>query len=128
MLLAIDSSSKGYSVAVSKDKNIVFELASAGIKSQNLIPDLKQAFEKHSLKLDQVKVLIVNIGPGSFTGIRTALTFAKTLEANLELKTYPVNNFEILRFLYPDTQSLAFRASEKNDKEFLAYVLTFSII
>ena len=83
-----------------------------------MITDLKQAFEEHSLKLTDIEYLIVNIGPGSFTGIRTALTLVKALEANLELKVITVNNFQILRYLNPNATKLAFRASLKNTNEY----------
>ena len=64
------------------------------------------------------KYVVVNIGPGSFTGIRTALTLAKTLQANLNIKVIAVNNFQILRFLNPGIEQLAFRASVKNTEEY----------
>lgn len=118
MLLAIDSSIKGYSAALWHAESFLFAFADKGSKSQHLVTDLKSAFEKSSIHLSELEYLIVNIGPGSFTGIRTALTIVKTLEANLNLKMIAINNFQILRYLNPGIERFAFRASIKNTNEF----------
>lgn len=118
MLLAIDSSLKGYSAALSKEGRLIFTLSDNGSKSQYLITDLKKAFDERELELNDLETLIVNIGPGSFTGIRTALTLVKALEANLDIKVITVNNFELIRFLNPELSKIAFRASLKNTNEY----------
>jgi tRNA threonylcarbamoyladenosine biosynthesis protein TsaB len=118
MYLAIDSSLKGYSAALYYNEQLVFALSDNGSKSQYLITDLKTAFEINQLNLHDLEYLIVNIGPGSFTGIRTTLTLVKTLAANLDLKVITINNFELLRYLNPDVSKLAFRASQKNLNEY----------
>lgn len=118
MLLAIDSSLKGYSATLCKNEELVFSIFDKGNKSQYLITDLKDAFDTNNLDLKDLDYLLVNIGPGSFTGIRTALTLVKALEANLDLKVITINNFQLLRYIYPGTSKLAFRASLKNPKEF----------
>jgi tRNA A37 threonylcarbamoyladenosine modification protein TsaB len=118
MHLAIDSSIKGYSAALWHAESFLFDFADNGSKSQHLVTDLKSAFEKSSIHLSELEYLIANIGPGSFTGIRTALTIVKTLEANLNLKVLALNNFQILRYLNPSVERFAFRASLKNTNEF----------
>lgn len=118
MHLAIDSSIKGYSAALWHAESFLFAFADNGSKSQHLITELKSSFEKSSIHLNQLEYLVVNIGPGSFTGIRTALTIVKTLEANLNLKVLALNNFQILRYLNPGVVQFAFRASLKNTNEF----------
>ena len=118
MILAIDSSNRGFSACLKQADSLVFSINSSAAKSQYLITELKAAFENAGIKITGLKKIIVNLGPGSFTGIRTSLTLVKTLEANLELEVYPVNNFQLLRFLNPDIKEFAFRESAKNDKEF----------
>lgn len=119
MLLAIDSSLKGYSGALqSESGELLFSFFKDEQKSQNLIPDLQNAFAEHQLRPELVKNIVVNPGPGSFTGIRTALTLVNTMAANLDLNLIPVNNFQLLRFMHPGKKTFAFSASSKNPKEF----------
>jgi tRNA A37 threonylcarbamoyladenosine modification protein TsaB len=118
MYLAIDSNLNGYSASLVKNNELIFEFEKEAAKSQNLIIDLKEEFLKYDLKVHDIQVVLVNIGPGSFTGIRTALTIANALKANLDIKLIPINNFQILRFLNPASLKIAFRASSKNPNEF----------
>ncbi len=119
MLLAIDSTNKGYSVALSDLEKTVFSFQEPDAKSQYLVTDLKRAFEEASVSLDDLKYIVLNTGPGSFTAIRTALTIVNTLQANLDIGLISVNHFELLRFVHRLTKSdgFAFSASEKNPKE-----------
>lgn len=118
MYIAIDSNINGYSARLVKGDKLVFEFEKEAVKSQNLIIDLKEEFLNHELKPADLEFVLVNIGPGSFTGIRTALTIVNTLKASLKIKVVPINNFQILRFLNPQASKIAFRASAKNPNEF----------
>ena len=118
MLLAIDSSFYGYSALCHDGQKPVFSFKNEGSKSQGLIDDIQDAFGKQDIKPQDLTKLAVNIGPGSFTGIRTALTFAKTLEANLDLEIITVNSFELLRHYHQVATAIAFSASNKNANEF----------
>ncbi|QDT17514.1 tRNA (adenosine(37)-N6)-threonylcarbamoyltransferase complex dimerization subunit type 1 TsaB [Alienimonas californiensis] len=44
-----------------------------------LIPEAVALCERHGLRLADVGLVCVTLGPGSFTGLRLAVTFAKTL-------------------------------------------------
>ena len=123
MFLVIDSSLNGYAAALVQDQDILFSFSNNS-KSQHLVTELKKAFNDNKLNLEDLSSVLVNIGPGSFTGIRTALTVVKALEANLKLKVFTVNNFELLRFLNPSVTKFAFRASVKNDREFFVSLST----
>ena len=118
MLLAIDSSFYGYSALCHNGQKQLFAFENQGSKSQGLIDDIQDAFTKHGIEPQDLTKLALNIGPGSFTGIRTALTFAKTLEASLDLEIMTVNSFELLRHHHQVTGAIAFSASNKNDNEF----------
>lgn len=118
MHLAIDSSINGYSAALSNSGELVFCICDNASKSQYLLRDLQANFTAKDLDLKDLSQITVNIGPGSFTGIRTALSIVNTLKANLNIPVSPVNNFQILRQQNPKLKEIAFRASSKNPNEF----------
>ena len=45
-------------------------------------------FEKHNVKLDENFTVIVNQGPGSFSGIRISLAVAKVLKISKNVKLF----------------------------------------
>jgi tRNA threonylcarbamoyladenosine biosynthesis protein TsaB len=47
---------------------------------------ISQILSKHSLKLTDINYIIVNQGPGSYTGVRVGITVANTLAWSLNTK------------------------------------------
>lgn len=61
-----------------------------------LIPAIQEMLTEQGLKIRQLSALAVNLGPGSFTGIRTGIITARTLGQFLEIPVYGLNQFELL--------------------------------
>lgn len=61
-----------------------------------LIQNLVDLLKLHSLTLKDIDVLGVNIGPGSFTGIRACLTIARVIAQQLDCPLVGVSSLEIL--------------------------------
>lgn len=61
-------------------------------KSQNLLPLIERALKFENLKLKDIKEIIANVGPGSFTGVRVGVSVANTLGFVLKI---PVNGKKI---------------------------------
>ena len=53
---------------------------------------------KHKVQLDESFSVIVNQGPGSFSGVRIALAVAKGLEISKKVKLFGFNNTDLKRF------------------------------
>lgn len=64
--------------------------------SAYLISTIKEILKTNNLTPKDVDYLAVNIGPGSFTGIRAALTVAKVYAEELNIKIIPVESLKIL--------------------------------
>jgi tRNA threonylcarbamoyladenosine biosynthesis protein TsaB len=64
--------------------------------SAQLIPTLQQALEKHSIAKSEIGLFVVVHGPGSFTGLRVALSTVKALASTLRKPVVAVSMLEAL--------------------------------
>lgn len=64
--------------------------------SAYLIQNLVNLLKKHNLTVKNIEAIGVNIGPGSFTGIRACLTIARVIAQQLEIPLVGVPSTEIL--------------------------------
>ena len=80
--LAVETAGRVGSLCV-RDRDGERELVSldaAGRRNaRTLVPEAVALCERHGLRLADVGLVCVALGPGSFTGLRTGVTFAKTL-------------------------------------------------
>lgn len=60
-----------------------------------LIPELVKIFNKHTLTPDQLDFITLNVGPGSFTGIRAAAVMARTIGQFLDIPVIGIPSLEI---------------------------------
>ena len=67
--------------------------------SELLINDIEKFILSSKRKLEDLTAIYVITGPGSFTGVRSALTYAKVLKLTLQIKVFGVSKFEILNNL-----------------------------
>lgn len=100
MKLAIDACTKSASCAVFRDESIVssFTIESGLAHSVNLLPLIDDALKYSSAKVGDLKEIFVSNGPGSFTGIRIALSLAKGLAHSLNIPITPVSTLKALSF------------------------------
>lgn len=85
--LAIRYNNKIYSEIIKSDKNY---------HSLYLISKIKELCSKNSIDLNSLDAITVNCGPGSFTGIRVALSIAKVSAGELDIPLIGLNTAEIL--------------------------------
>jgi tRNA threonylcarbamoyladenosine biosynthesis protein TsaB len=79
--LAIDTSSKSGSVALLREESLVQQrhLDPLVGSARTLAPAIEQLLGENQLRPDQLNLVAVSTGPGSFTGLRVGITTAKTL-------------------------------------------------
>ena len=89
-ILYIDTSNnkKTEVVLTSDGKKQEFSQTSNSWTSQNLLPLIQKVFIQKHLTLKDVTEIHVNVGPGSYTGLRVGIAVANTLGWLLEV---PVN-------------------------------------
>ena len=97
ILLGIESSSGKLSVGLMKDK-IFSELYSEKINdTANSLPILsKQIINKASLSFEDLNAICISAGPGSFTGLRIGMSYAKGIALALNIPIVPISTFDSL--------------------------------
>lgn len=88
-ILAIDTSSKICTVAITEDTKKIIELQSRDEKTHSvkLMPMIDEALKNANLTLSDISLLTCSVGPGSFTGVRIGIATAK---AFADVKNIPV--------------------------------------
>ena len=80
-------------IAVFSDSKKEFEYKwVGGLHSENITKSLKPL----SPYLKSLEFIAVDVGPGRFTGIRTAVNFSKTLAYYLKIPVYPCHSLRII--------------------------------
>jgi tRNA threonylcarbamoyladenosine biosynthesis protein TsaB len=79
MLLALDTSTRMAGIALYDGSQVLSEYSwnSQNNHSVELAPTVLEMMNKCSIKAEQLSALAVALGPGSFTGLRIGLAFAK---------------------------------------------------
>lgn len=93
----LDSSNTNLSVGIAKD-NLLLDYVSYEAwqrQSEYMIVELNKLLEKHNIQRDDIKEVIVAKGPGSYTGVRIAITIAKTIALALNAKLYAASSLRV---------------------------------
>jgi len=67
-------------------------------RAQVVLPLVEQLLKEHKLELKDVTGIEVNVGPGSFTGLRVGVAIANTLGFLLKI---PINGKKVGEFVEP---------------------------
>jgi len=96
--LILDSSNKDLIVAIAKNKKIVDEITYEARQRQSefMVKEISNLFDKNEFSPKDISDIIVTKGPGSYTGVRIALTIAKTYAYSLNIPCYLVSSLNIL--------------------------------
>lgn len=99
-ILAFDTCLDKMYVVLRTEKEIltseVVENTESKYHSAFLISTIKNILRKNNLKPEDLDVIGINIGPGSFTGIRACTTVARVIAQQLNIKAVGVSSLEIL--------------------------------
>jgi tRNA threonylcarbamoyladenosine biosynthesis protein TsaB len=98
LVLAIDTSSEFASLALARRREVFDEvlLHSTDGFAHLLYPQLQRLLENAGVRSGEIDCFAAAAGPGSFTGIRVALSAAKGLAESAAKKVVAVSNLEAL--------------------------------
>ena len=75
-----------------------------------LMSTLQEILSVNNIKPQDVNLIAVNVGPGSFTGIRACVTVARVMAQQLNCKAVGVSSLEILAQIAPKNPLIALDA------------------
>ncbi|HSF81193.1 MAG TPA: tRNA (adenosine(37)-N6)-threonylcarbamoyltransferase complex dimerization subunit type 1 TsaB [Anaerolineales bacterium] len=103
MLLALDTSTRSIGLALYDGVQVLCESIwnSKDYHTVELAPEVMNALDKAGVKVSDLTALAVAIGPGSFTGLRIGLAFAKGLALAQRLPLVGVGTMDILAACQP---------------------------
>lgn len=102
-ILALDTSASPVSAAIVRDGFLLGEyyLNTRTTHSQTLMPVVESLLKTTGMKLEEIDVLAVNAGPGSFTGVRIGVATVKGLSLPLNKPCASVSTLEAMAHCMP---------------------------
>ena len=99
LYVILDSSATYLTVGISDENHLIDYVSYPAwqCQSEKMIPELKTLLENNKLSQKDISGVVVGIGPGSYTGIRIALTTAKILYLSLNIPLYPISSLQLLK-------------------------------
>ncbi len=107
MILAVDTSTKYVGLAVYDGSRVLCEEVwlSRRFHTIELAPAVSRNLSRLKLSGDDLDVLAVAVGPGSFTGLRIGLAFVKGLAFSLQLPVIGIPTLDITAAGYPSAEA-----------------------
>ncbi len=121
-ILCIDTSSKLCGVGIFEDTTLIdkVELNNGLTHSETLMPILKDLLDKNSIKLKDFGLIVVDVGPGSFTGIRIGVATAKAFSDSLAIPCIGISSLEVLAYQIKSSSIICSTIDCKNDNCYFA--------
>lgn len=99
-ILSIDTSSKICGVSVLDNENLICNLdtVTENSHSVSLMPMISSALKKANLELKDIGLIVCDVGPGSFTGIRIGIATVKGFCDSLNIPCIGISSLETLAY------------------------------
>ncbi|MGI9461664.1 MAG: tRNA (adenosine(37)-N6)-threonylcarbamoyltransferase complex dimerization subunit type 1 TsaB [Alphaproteobacteria bacterium] len=92
-LLSFDTAGHRLSVGLAVDKNIITNQETiTHSHSDILLPMIKKTINMADIKINDIKTILITLGPGSFTGIRVGIAAAMGLGFATNINLYGIDN------------------------------------
>jgi tRNA threonylcarbamoyladenosine biosynthesis protein TsaB len=95
----IDCSNVNLSIGLAKDHKVIAKKAYEAWQQQSelLVAELDKMFKANKIDRKDISEVIVSKGPGSYTGVRIALSVAKVLSFALNVPLYLASSLEMMK-------------------------------
>ena len=96
-IFAIESSSKKCSIAIHSNNGVHESFDGIDNDSATSLPIMtEKILTTLSLEFSDLDAIAISMGPGSFTGLRVGLSYAKGLSLALDIPIIPISTFDLL--------------------------------
>ena len=97
--LLLDSSNTSLSVGFEKEGQLIgyTSFEAWQVQSEYMVSEIDKLMDKLGLTRRDISGIVVSIGPGSYTGVRIALTIAKITSLACSCPIYPVSSLRVLK-------------------------------
>ena len=95
-ILALEFSSPQRSVAIARDGNILSEARETGGRNTAAFGMIEKILAEAKIEREEIEVIAVGLGPGSYTGIRVALAIAQGWQLATGAKLLGIGSVECL--------------------------------
>lgn len=121
-ILSIDTASDVCGVSILENTNLIYnkDLSTGRTHSENLMPMVEQAFLQSNLQLKDIGLLVCDIGPGSFTGIRIGIATIKAFHDSLSIPCIGISSLEALAYSIQEDGYIVSILDCKNDNCYFA--------
>ena len=103
-ILSIETSTNICSISLFKNKKLISIKEDMDRNHASLLaPFVKDVFDESNIKISDIDAIALSIGPGSYTGLRIGLSFAKGIAFSLNKPIIPVNTIESLNYSIKDS-------------------------
>lgn len=99
--LILDSSNINLCVGLKDDQKLVDQITYPCFQRQSefMVEEINNLLKRNNLSMKDMNGILVSIGPGSYTGIRIALTIAKVSGLLLNIPVYTISSLSAQRII-----------------------------
>jgi tRNA threonylcarbamoyladenosine biosynthesis protein TsaB len=95
-ILALEFSSPQRSVAIARGGNVLAEASETGGRNTAAFGMIEKVLAEAKVGREQIEVIAVGLGPGSYTGIRSAIAIAQGWQLGREIKLLGISSVEAI--------------------------------
>lgn len=123
-ILTFDTSLNKTYITYGEDEDIkiseILESDKEKYHSAFLVPEIINILKKQNITAKDIDVIGINIGPGSFTGIRICTVIARTLAQQADIKVVPVSSLQILSMIAKTDKNILVLTDARKNKFYTA--------
>ncbi len=123
-ILSFDTNTNTMYVTISKNSTIedykILKSTENTYNSALLVPTIIELLQKQELKAQDIDAIGVNVGPGSFTGLRASVTVARTMGQQLNIPTVGVSSLQIYSLINTTSKKSLCLLDARRGKAYMA--------
>lgn len=100
LVLGIETATQQVGVAIGGHEGVLASFHSARDRrhAETLAPAIEFVTDTARIRLDEISVIAVDVGPGLFTGLRVGLATAKAMAYSLRVPLLPISSLDLVAF------------------------------